>query len=146
MITSEEFVRLANRLALAASAGEVEWRTAVSRAYYGAFHLASALLESAGGSVPDNPTAHAFVQRRLMECGQEDARQAGSLLKDLHSERRKADYKLKNAKAGTKEFALYSLETAERFCSALAACASAPNLSRIKVGIEEYERKLDGGR
>src|SRR5437016_4248525 len=131
MIPGKDFVRLANRLA---SAGEVEWRTAVSRAYYGAFHLASALLASAECIVPDHPTAHAFVQRRLIECGQEDARRAGSLLRDLHSERRKADYKLKNAKAGTKEFALYCLETFERFGSALARCSSAPSPLKIKMG------------
>ncbi|HEV3005184.1 MAG TPA: hypothetical protein VGX78_12025 [Pirellulales bacterium] len=46
-MTGDDFIRLANRLALATTAAEPEWRTAVSRAYYGAFHMASALLESA---------------------------------------------------------------------------------------------------
>jgi hypothetical protein len=66
-------------------------------------------------------------------------------LRDLHSERRKADYKLRNPKAGTKAFAIYCLETAESFRLALAKCAADENLPQLKAGIEAYEAKLRRG-
>ena len=49
-MTGEDFLPLAIRLA--AGRSEPEWRTAVSRAYYAAFHVARDLMENLGFTVP----------------------------------------------------------------------------------------------
>jgi len=144
-MTGDDFIRLAHRLALGPRAAEAEFRTAASRAYYGAFHLVSEFLDSIGCYVPESPAAHAFVQLRLSQCEQPDAVMAGLLLRDLHSERLKADYRLRNAKSGTKEFALYCIETTARFESALATCSAEPARTDVIAGIRAYERAVYGG-
>ena len=50
-----DFVPLAARLA--AGAAEADWRTAVSRAYYAAIHVARRLLSDLGFTVPRRPGA-----------------------------------------------------------------------------------------
>lgn len=44
MIKGEQFLEVAGKLAARPTASEAEQRSAISRAYYGAFHLARAFL------------------------------------------------------------------------------------------------------
>ena len=71
---------------------ESHWRTAVSRAYYAAFHGARDLLMHCGFTVPQEERAHAYLRMRLMNSGHTDVEQAGTCLNDLRSERNYADY------------------------------------------------------
>lgn len=144
-MTGEGFIRLANRLALQRGAAEPEYRTAARRAYDGAYHLAASFLDEIGARVPEGPQAHVFVQLRLIQCGQPDAAVAGRLLRDLHSDRLKADYRLSNPRAETKQFAIYSLESVERFRPALAACSQEPARTAVMLGIQAYERAIEDG-
>src|SRR5438093_12252701 len=85
-----EFIGLAE--ALASGGTEAEWRTAVSRAYYGAFHVGCDLLRIVGFSVPQADRAHAFISMRLMNGTDDDVIEAGQRLSDLRSRRNQADY------------------------------------------------------
>jgi uncharacterized protein (UPF0332 family) len=78
----------------ATGAREAEWRSALSRAYYAAFHVAGALLEASGFAVPQVEGAHAYLWLRLSNAGHPDVQQAGSNLRALRGLRNWADYDL----------------------------------------------------
>jgi uncharacterized protein (UPF0332 family) len=73
-----EFQRLAERLAANPNAAEL--RTAISRAYYAAFHSACPFLTDAGFTPPRTATAHDEVQKRLNNCGQKEVQSAAAQL------------------------------------------------------------------
>jgi len=129
-MTGDDFIHLAGKLAT--SGEEASLRTAVSRAYYGAFHLALQFLADIGRPVPRNTNAHVQVARKLQTAGQPDAYRAGSLLGDLHTERIKADYRLDDMRVGTAAFARTCVETAHEIRSALMACRAEPTRSEIQ--------------
>ena len=54
---------------LAGSGGEAERRSAVSRAYYAAFHASRDLFKRLGFIVPRADRAHEYLYRRLNNCG-----------------------------------------------------------------------------
>jgi hypothetical protein len=62
-----DFLHLAVRLS--GGATEAEWRSAVSRAYYGAFHLARDFVESCGVTLPKTADAHDKLQWCLVHSG-----------------------------------------------------------------------------
>ena len=130
-MTGDDFINLGGKLAT--SADEASLRSAVSRAYYGAFHLASAFLEEIERPVPRNTHAHVQVARKLQGFGQPEAYRAGSLLGDLHTERIKADYRLDDKRVGTSAFSKTCVETAHEIRSALTACRAEPAFSEIKA-------------
>jgi hypothetical protein len=87
-----DFLVLAQHLAVATT--EAAWRTAVSRAYYAAFHVARQLMEDLGFAVPQADRAHAYLWLRLSNCGDPQVERAGMNLNDLRRERNGADYHL----------------------------------------------------
>jgi hypothetical protein len=66
---------------------EADWRSAVSRAYYAAFHVARRLLQRCGFTVPDGDQAHAYLWLRLSNAGHPDVRQAGLDLRNAAVQR-----------------------------------------------------------
>jgi uncharacterized protein (UPF0332 family) len=71
---------------------EEHWRSAVSRAYYAAFHVASELLVRCGFVVPQAEKAHAHLWMRLSNSGHPDIVQAGRWLNMLRTARNQAEY------------------------------------------------------
>jgi uncharacterized protein (UPF0332 family) len=90
-----DFIDLAARLS--ASASEAEFRTSVSRAYYGTFHAAIQVLVEAGISLPVGPESHHKVRLSFMECGEPAGFRAGSQLQTLRKQRNIADYDLQDS-------------------------------------------------
>jgi uncharacterized protein (UPF0332 family) len=88
-----DFLELAGELC--SGTREVDWRSAVSRAYYSAFHVAGRIFSEAGFEVPDGPPAHAYLWRRLSNSGEPDVCEAGRLLNVLRGFRNRADYDLR---------------------------------------------------
>src|SRR5713101_728199 len=88
-----DFLTLAK--ALANETTEADWRSAVSRAYYGAFHVARQLLEDLGFTVPQADRAHAYLWLRLSNCGHAQLKEAGRAVNDLRRERNWSNYDLK---------------------------------------------------
>jgi len=60
-MTGRDFLALADQLASGGT--EAEWRSAISRAYYAAFHVARELLQDLRFSVPHADRAHAYLSR-----------------------------------------------------------------------------------
>jgi len=90
MIRGEDFLKFAERSATGPT--ETDWRTAVSRAYYAAFHEARDFLTALGFQTPRADVAHAFLWRRLQNGGHARLAFAGSRLNQLRGERNQADY------------------------------------------------------
>ena len=85
-----DFLPVATRLA--AGATEADWRTAVSRAYYAAFHVARRLLADLNFTVPRADRAHQYLVFRLSNSGESAVEQAGRDLETLRRLRNRADY------------------------------------------------------
>jgi uncharacterized protein (UPF0332 family) len=87
-----EFLDVADDLI--AGSREADWRSAVSRAYYAAFHVARDLLLQCGFDVPRGDQAHIYLSRRLANSGHPDVENAGNDLNFLRALRNRADYDL----------------------------------------------------
>lgn len=140
----DQFIDVAGKLA-ASYTDPASCRSAISRAYYGGFHLAKALLDEIGVRAPRNANAHVFIRHRLSNCGHKDAESVGALLWDLYADRLKADYDLENANVETVATARTCVETARQLESALKSCHSDSARAIIKAGIDEYERRVSPG-
>lgn len=142
MIDGSQFIELAGKLAASAGADEVTYRSSVSRAYYGTFHIAFAFLEQLGIPIPANANAHAAIQRYLIGSDHPEARQAGMILASLHGDRIKADYRLDDPRFQKVQFARMRVALAHDFVSTLAACRTDEAKAAIKAGIDEYRMKI----
>lgn len=142
-MTGEQFIDVAGKIA-ASYSDPASCRTAISRAYYGGFHLAQAFLDELGVRPPRNASTHVFIRHRLSNCGHMDGESVGALLWDLYADRLKADYDLKNANVETVACARTSVETARELESDLATCQSEAARTKIKGGIHDYEKRISG--
>jgi uncharacterized protein (UPF0332 family) len=73
---------------------EAEWRSAVSWAYYAAFHTAQRLLLQCGFEVAQGEQVHVYLSRRLANSGHPDVIRAGNDLNFLRQMRNWSDYDL----------------------------------------------------
>lgn len=138
MITGDDYIQFAGRLAARRNADEATYRSAVSRAYYGAFHLADALLSSLGFNVPKGASAHGWIPQALISSGCQEAADAGHLLQDLHAERITADYRWEKRATGSQHDAKASVETAHELQALLDVCGREPMQSQFKHGVKSY--------
>jgi len=120
----DEFIVLSGKLA-AMNLGAAGARSAVSRAYYGAFHLAMKILDEFATAPPANGQGHNLVPAFLESAGNEELSEAASLLQDLHSARIKVDYRIGDLNVESAEYARAELEVAHEIQSRLATYAAA---------------------
>lgn len=142
MITGEEFIRLAGKLVVLPGSDEATYRTAVSRAYYGAFHLVRRFLDEIGFPAPDNLNVHGYLPNQLINCGQQDAACAGQTLRQLHRNRLAADYRPEDDRFTTPDFARRNVELAHDFQSAMVRCRESSACDEIQSGIADHQSKL----
>jgi uncharacterized protein (UPF0332 family) len=133
-----DFLLLAARLA--ADAAEAEWRTAVSRAYYAAFHVGRRLLSDLKFAVPRADRAHQYLVFRLSNSGEPAVEQAGRDLDTLRRLRNRADYD--STPALTQSQAAAAVRVAEGIIHALDAASWEPARTRIRDGMVIYERDV----
>jgi hypothetical protein len=138
-----DFIDFAAKIA-ATYADAASCRSAISRAYYGAFHLAKSFLDRIDSRPPRNANAHVFVQRRLTSCGHSQAAEAGFLLADLYADRLSADYNLEKKPVESVAYARMGVVRAKRIQDSLEACDSQQARDQIRAGIADYERKISG--
>ena len=133
-----DFLLLASRLA--AGTTEAEWRTAVSRAYYAAFHVARRLFGDLNFTVPRADRAHQYLAFRLSNSGDSAVEQAGRDLETLRRLRNRADYD--GTPALTRTQAAAAVQLAEGIIQALDAARLEPNRTQIRDGMIAYERDV----
>jgi uncharacterized protein (UPF0332 family) len=141
MITGDDYIAVAAKLAAGRNSGEASYRSAVSRAYYGAFHLAATFLSNLGFSVPKDANAHGWIPQALIGSGHEEVEDAGHLLRDLHAERIIADYRWENCTTGNQRDAKTSVETAHAIRLALFAGGHEASKNLVRTGIQNYLQK-----
>jgi uncharacterized protein (UPF0332 family) len=127
--------------ALAGQTTEAAWRSAISRAYYAAFHVARTLLASLRFVVPRADRAHAYLWLRLHNCGDPQVSQAGADLNALRGDRNEADYDLQSAIAPA--FAQAQVQVAQQVVQTLDAVAADPaRRAAITAEMARYERNV----
>lgn len=139
MITPRDLLDVAD--SLVTGAYEAEWRSAVSRAYYAAFHAARLLMRAGGFDVPRAEQAHAYLWLRLANSGHLDVQQAGAELNELRQARNRADYDMDHDFPHAA--AVRSVQLAESLLTLLQAAAGETNvLARITDTMRVYERDV----
>ena len=138
-----DFIDFAAKIAVTYS-DAASCRSVISRAYYGAFHVAKSLLDRLGSRPPRNANAHVFIQHRLLNCEHGPAVQAGQLLRDLYSERLNADYRLKTGQVESVSYARAAVETAKQVQNLVQSSDRDEVRQQIATGIVEYERRISG--
>ncbi len=118
---------------------EAAWRSAISRAYYAAFHVARQLLEDLGFRVPFGEQAHAYLWLRLYNCGDPQVRLVGRRLNDLRRERNWADYDLQ--RTVRQAHAAGQVQLAEQIIQSLDAISPAMR-TQITDAMKIYERDV----
>jgi hypothetical protein len=101
------FLRLAENLVgsvkqsamVPGTSGESECRTAISRAYYASFLVAVDFLDAIGVVVTTSGQCHVAVQYAMNNSGHSNLIRVAATLGTLYSERRAADYELRNRRA-----------------------------------------------
>jgi uncharacterized protein (UPF0332 family) len=125
---------------LAAGTSEADWRTAVSRAYYAAFHAARRLLADLNFTVPRADRAHQYLVFRLSNSGEAAVEQAGRDLETLRRLRNRADYD--EAPPVTQAQAAGAVQLAQGIIQVLDAAAQEPTRTRIRDAMIVYERDV----
>ena len=138
-MTGDDLIALAAHLVANSAFGNAEarYRSAISRGYYGAFHLAVSFLNEVGGiRVLENHTGHEQVCRLLRGTGNATAIEAANSLVDLRSARNRADYKLQLRGFDSRPRAQEWVEHALRVKSWLDECRTEPTRSQILLGLK----------
>jgi uncharacterized protein (UPF0332 family) len=126
---------------LSTGSREADWRSAISRAYYAAFHKGRTLLRQAGFRVPRAERAHAYVWLRLSNSGHLDVNKVGDDLNGLRSLRNCADYYFDRPIA--EATAIEQVGVATKIIQLLHQLANEPIiLTRVIDGIKTYERDV----
>lgn len=138
-----DFITLA--IKLSNSRGEAELRSAVSRAYYGAFHLAREFVEDCGVHLPRKEMYAAEVHAKVRFClnqGNEDAAHAANRLGSLRDSRNRADYDLKMDRFSNSSNARRAVGIAQEIVDALQRCRSEPDFSIVRENVRKYARDV----
>jgi uncharacterized protein (UPF0332 family) len=133
-----DFLALATRLVTGTT--EADWRSAVSRAYYAAFHVTRRLFADLRFTVPRADRAHQYLVFRLSNCGEPAEAQAGRDLETLRRLRNRADYD--EAPPLTQPQAAAAVQLAAGIVQVLDAARQGPALTRMRDAMIAYERDV----
>jgi uncharacterized protein (UPF0332 family) len=125
---------------LANGATEAEWRSAISRAYYAAFHVARRLLLDLSFRVPQADRAHGYLWLRLSNAGVAQVQEAGRWLNDLRRQRNRADYD--DRRTVLQADAADNVRFAGEAIQAFDAAALEPVRTQITDVMKVYERDV----
>jgi hypothetical protein len=139
-MNERDFLVLAAKLA--GGSTQAEWRTAIGRAYYAAFHVARQLLEDLGFAVPRADRAHTYLALRLQNCGDPTLQRAGGDLDSLRRLRNRADYDLHRPLS--QGIAQAQPQAATRIIQLLDSARQEPTRTQITDAMRNYERDVLG--
>jgi hypothetical protein len=139
-MNAEEFLDLAVKLS--GRPTEAERRTAVSRAYYGAFHVALALVSDKCGVTLPIDEAHKKICFCLKGSKHALAEAAGRQLDSLRTARRIADYELTNPQPANARWASIQIGLMQQAVDNLAACSRPSAVDEVAAGVRRYARDV----
>ncbi len=137
------FLYLAQRLA-EHGAYPVEFRSAISRAYYAAFHSGLILLREMGFSIDQNASAHKEVYWHLHNSGDDELAKAASKMDALRTSRIHADYKLNRSDVEEKKNARMLVQQAERLIETIEKRCQSEDRGEIIDAIQEWKDRFPG--
>jgi uncharacterized protein (UPF0332 family) len=138
VIQGRDFLKVAEELI--AGSTEAQWRSAVSRGYYAAFHVARRLLTECGFKVPRGERAHSYLWLRLGNTGNLTVDIAGARLNTRRGERNQADYDLdRNIDQTT---AATQVRADEEVIRTFESVATEPLRTQVTEAIKVYERDV----
>jgi len=135
----DDFLVQAGRLAAQSRNDAADARTAISRAYYGAYHLVREFLIGLNFAVGKDHDLH----KPLLATRHASGIKAARFLSQLYESRRRADYELTNAECERQEVAQVSVEYADRLKALLLQMQAEPLRSEIVAGLEAYKQLLN---
>jgi uncharacterized protein (UPF0332 family) len=91
-VEGREFLKVAEHLLK--GKGEAAWRSAVSRAYYGAFNHVVGFYKSKGVIFDRGEYVHKRIRDCMANCAVEEIVDVSALLGSIHTERIRADYNM----------------------------------------------------
>lgn len=141
-MNAREFHALAARLATRPAA-PAECRSAISRAYYAAFHIGSETLTTMGFSPGRGGGAHGEVARSFHNAADVAIAAAGRTLADLHTLRIRADYHLGRTDVEQLTAARRSVDDAKVVIDTFDQLLRAPELPMVRQSIAAW-RKVNG--
>lgn len=132
----QDLIAVAAHLTQNAALGKAEarYRSAISRAYYGAFHLAAKFLAEHHRPVRENHTGHQEAYLALFGTGITEAMQAARILSDLRSKRNAADYRLSAKGFDGQPHAMQQVESADAVRALLDRCRQNPDVATTLEG------------
>jgi uncharacterized protein (UPF0332 family) len=142
-VNPTEFISFAANLAIRKGLNAASYRSATSRAYYGAYHFARQILVSIGHEPGGLGSTHVKTHRYLQACDYADARMAGSLLSSLHSERIRADYKLDLSQPDEYDKACESYQSALEVQRLLSKCDEVSIRIQMTKDISAYRKQTN---
>src|SRR4051794_14520887 len=119
-------------------------RSAISRAYYAAFHVALMHLRANGFTFSKSDSRHNEVSRHLLWCDDKLVKAIGSELSDFRGVRNKADYDLEVAELETDKTAALWAKAAERHIEELDQAFGGANKDAIVATIMANKKKAMG--
>jgi len=141
----KDFVVLAEQLVVARMAGAVQFRTAIGRAYDGAFNFGSQVLDQLGFPPAENAQGHNQTVRLFQQSGDPMLEATAGLLGDLHTFRLKADYQLKRTDVEKMKVAQAAVESADSIFDDLNAFLGDPaRRSAVTATLGPRDRSLTG--
>jgi uncharacterized protein (UPF0332 family) len=137
----EEFLSLAQRL-VAHGTEAADFRTAVSRAYYAAYHAAFVELERLGCVLRTDRGGHKDVLDFLDNSGVGDLQEISTKLANLHGARREADYRLHEPRFEKGRTAGTMVEQARRLISDMVSRCRKEDRHTIAATMAAYATTL----
>ena len=134
----DQFLNTAERLALGAAEGD--WRSAVSRAYYGLFHYLRETLLAGGLNLGASGACHSNLYIGLMYCGIAAAARLAPSLDLLREARVKADYNLN--RSVDRSIALHEVREARLLAAAFQTVLSSIPAAQIAAGARRYLKSI----
>lgn len=141
-MTGADFYQLA--VALGSGSSPAELRSATSRAYYGAFHMACAMLRDAGIVLPKDAACHEKDPQILGNSGDPEVIAAASKLGSLRTNRNDADYRLDKRSPERSQTVQLHLRVAGDIIECLRQCSSDGAKAGIRDAVRAYASKIQG--
>ncbi|MGH8244840.1 MAG: hypothetical protein ACREUU_00240 [Gammaproteobacteria bacterium] len=135
-----EFVELAVKLS--ANPWEAAQRSAISRAYYGAFHAAKRLIESCGFRFGSTGETHQHLPYCLEHSGDSALAIAGRQLDSLRQTRNIADYDLDAPSTAGRVFVSLQLKAARDVLDAVQSATQ--RLPAFRQAVRDYAKNVLG--
>jgi uncharacterized protein (UPF0332 family) len=139
-----DFIALAIRLSNGRN--EADLRSAVSRAYYGAFHLARQFVQDCGVRFHRKEIHGAEIHQKVRYClshsADVDAMFVGDRLGSLRGQRNKADYDLDSAEFRSATNVAARIRAAQEIVDALQRCRMEPAFCQSRENVRMYSRDV----